>query len=80
MGNLGREIGSWIGYWTGNLRFGKNWNGWKKLKRCRCVYAPIVKDNRIAGEVTELEAIQKPSHRNHESRDGLLIEFGCRRW
>ncbi len=31
---------------AGNLRFGKSWNGWKKLKHCRCVFAQIVSRTR----------------------------------
>jgi len=44
---------------TGNLRFEKNWNGWKKLKRCRYVFEPITNGNRIAREVAALMVVQK---------------------
>jgi hypothetical protein len=47
----------------GNLRFEKNWNGWRKLKRCRCISVLIANGNQIAGGVAELKPIQKFSHR-----------------
>ena len=68
-GVRGRETGNSIGYWIGNLRFGRNWNGWRKLKRCHCIFEPIAKGNRIAGEVAAPKAIQKLGHQLQSRHD-----------
>jgi len=61
------------------LRSAENWNGCKKLKRCRCVSAPIANGDRIAGEVAAPKAIQKLSQRllSRNDREGEIVSVAA---